>query len=88
MTITKIPTIWKLKGKKVHIRTFHSGQLVEHSIRIRWSEKLGIVLIATFDSLEMAQKIAEKIEKAGKINKDRWNMEFYPKKEFLQDFSD
>ena len=33
---------WKLKDKEVVVRTYHSGPVEDYTIRILWSNKLGL----------------------------------------------
>ena len=69
---------WKLRGRKVYVTTWTSGQYSGANIRIRWSEKLGLYLRGDLGTKEEAQRVAEKIRKKGIITLEHWKKVYYP----------
>ena len=79
---------WKLKDKEVVVRTYHSGPVEDYTVRILWSNKLGLCHQHTFRNIEQAEAFANKVKEVGVINPDRWKADYYPSKSYLETYAD
>ena len=79
---------WKLKDKEVVVRTYHSGPVEDYTVRILWSNKLGLCHQHTFTNIEQAEAFAIRVKEVGVINPDRWKADYYPSKSYLEKYAD
>jgi len=87
----------EFKGNPVHracVDKWSSGQNEYYSVDVRivWSEKLGLTLKHDFGSgveaVRKAERVARAINKAGTINPDLWEKDFYPSVKYIGNHSD
>ena len=79
---------WRLKHREPVVRIYHSGQVEEYSIRIMWSDKLGLRYKEVFDDYDIANESLNKIEWSKYIDIREWDKDFYPSKYYLQTYAD
>jgi len=79
---------WKLNDKEPIIRTYHSGPVKDYTIRIIWSDKLGLCFKTTFNNYNVAEKQYEYIKSKDYIDIDQWHKVYYPGKRFTEIYAD
>ena len=79
---------WNLKNKELVVRCYHSGPVEEYSIRIMWSNKLGLRYKKLFDDYVTAKEYADTIQEYKYIDINNWDKDFYPSKYYLETYAD
>jgi hypothetical protein len=81
-------TVWNLKGREPIVRTYSSGQFKEYSVRIQWSDKLGLTFNEKFDDYNSAEHVRLATINNGKIKIEEWETVFYPSKRWTETYAD
>jgi len=79
---------WKLNNREPIVRCYHSGPIEDYTVRILWSNKLGLCHSNNFSKIEEAIALVNKIKAKGLINTDRWIADYYPSKSYLETYAD
>jgi hypothetical protein len=81
-------TVWKLNGREPIVRSYSSGQFKEYTVRIRWSDKLGLTYHKSYTDYDEAQHVRLATVNNGKIKIEEWETVFYPSKRWTETYAD
>jgi len=79
---------WKLNNREPIVRCYHSGPVEDYTVRILWSNKLGLCHERTFTEIKKAEALVNKIRQTGMINTNKWRADYYPSKSYLETYAD
>ena len=79
---------WNLKDRQPIVRRFTSGAWKSFSVRIRWSNKLGLEYHVEFDDEDSAEHVRLATVNNGNINTKEWRTVFYPGTRWLDHYAD
>ena len=79
---------WNLKDRVPTVRCFSSGPVQEWTIRILWSNKLGLEYQIDIKNQDEAENIRLAIENYGRIQTHKWRKVYYPGKHWLDSYAD
>jgi len=72
---------WRLTEEKLDglgVSRFGSGQINEYTVRLRWSNKLGLSHPHVFETRDEAEAFLDRVAAATHIQPDLWEKHFHP----------
>ena len=81
-------TNWNLKDRQPVVRCYSSGPVQEWTVRVMWSDKLGLEDSIGFSNSEDADDLKYSTINNGKIDTNKWRKIYYPGKHWLNDYAD